>query len=317
MKALLYDRFGPTEVLRLAEQEPPRPAPGEVVVEVAATSVNVIDIRVRKGLMGPLVRKTFPKIPGADIVGVVVRVGEGVSDLRPGEQVFGATDPFRGGAFAEQVAVPARQLAPLPPGLPVEQAATLPIAGLAALTAMRDLARLRAGDRVLVHGGSGAVGLFAIQIARRLGARVTAVSGAAGLDAMREAGADTVLDYRTPVGAAPQGPFEAILDASGAMPYARGAALLTPAGRLVEPSPTIPAFLASKIANLLRRRQHLMLQTVPRRAALEEIGAWAAAGTLRCPVAQVFDFAAAVDAIALMERGGVVGKVVVTMRRTA
>jgi NADPH:quinone reductase-like Zn-dependent oxidoreductase len=315
MRALSYDRFGPLDVLHLADLPEPRPGPGQVLVSMRASTVNVIDNRVRAGMMGILVRKTFPKIPGADVAGVVKAMGPGVTGFAIGEEVFGALDPFVGGAFAEAAIVPVAQLAAKPAGLSFEQAATLPIAGNAALTAVRDLGRARQGGRVLVHGGSGAVGLYAIPIAKRLGAHVTAVGGASGVDAMAAAGADIVIDYRKPEGGKLEGPFDLILNASGAMPFAKGEALLAPGGVLVEPSPSIPVVLGSMIGNLFRGRKHRPLMAKPSARNLALLAQWATDGTLRPVIARVFPLADAREALGLMEQGGVVGKVVVTMGR--
>lgn len=313
MKALAYDRFGGLDVLHDAELPTPPLAKGHVLVCVRASSVNVIDNRVRSGMMGPLASKTFPRVPGADIAGTVLQVGEGVAGLEVGDAVFGAVDPLKGGAFAEIAAVPASQLAVKPGSLSFETAASLPIAGIAALRSMRDLGQVKSGAKVLVHGGSGAVGLFAIQIARRLGAHVTAVAGAAGQAAMRDAGADVVIDYRKPDAmAALAGPCDVILNASGAAPYARARGMLSATGRLIEPSPTIPLVIGSKIANLFRRRRHLALLARPDRADLELLAGWIVDGALKTTIAMSFPLAQARDALSAMERGGVVGKVVIS-----
>lgn len=313
MKALAYDRFGALDVLHVADLPDPTMRPGEVMVALRASSANVIDNRVRSGRIGPpLVSRTFPKIPGADIAGVVLRGGGGVGGWQPGDEVFGAVDPFKGGAFAERVSVPAGQLARKPPSLSFEEAAALPIAGLAALTAMDRLGRVGPGRTVLVHGGSGAVGLFAIQIAKRLGARVTAVAGSGGLAAMQAAGADVVIDYRRQGPETYGAPFDVILNASGALPYAKARPLLARRGVLVEPSPTIPLVIGSKIANLFRARQHQALMTAPRRADLERLAAWVAEGAVRPVIAATVPFAQAGEALAALEAGGLVGKAVVS-----
>lgn len=317
MKALAYDRFGSLDVLHEAELPTPLLTKGHVLVAVRASSVNVIDNRVRNGMMGPLVNKKFPKVPGADLAGIVRQVGEGVTCLKVGDVVFGAVDPFKGGAFAEVAAVPESQLALKPADLSFEAAASLPIAGIAALTSTRDLGQVKAGSKVLVHGGSGAVGLFAIQIAKRLGGHVTAVAGTAGIAAMRDAGADVVIDYsKQDVAATSTGSYDVILNASGALPYAKARALLADAGRLIEPSPNIPLVIGSKVANPFRRRQHLALMAKPSRSDLELLASWVADGTLKPTIAMTLSLSQARDALATMERGGVVGKVIVSPMST-
>lgn len=164
------------------------------------------------------------------------------------------------------------------------------------------------------HGASGAVGLFAVAIAKHMGAHVTAVAGTGGIAAVMDAGADHVIDYRTQGGQAFTTKFDVILNASGQMPYAKAKPLLTATGRLIEPSPTIPLLIGATIANLFRRRQHKALITIPRRADLDALSAMIAGGTLHPTIARTYPFAEAKQAFAAMEKGGVVGKLVVTIR---
>lgn len=311
MKAIAYDRFGGSEVMHIAELPAPVAGDHDVVVAVEARSINLIDVRVRSGMMGPLVNKRFPKVPGADFAGTVVSVGGGVNSVKPGDRVFGAADPFKGGSFAERVSVPATQVAPMPAGLTAADAAVLPIAGLAALFSMRDLGKVEAGQKVLVHGATGPVGHNAVQLAKLMGAQVTAVGGA-GLETAQQLGADAVIDYRTGAGVPANSRFDVILNASGKMPFAIGKAHLTPRGRLIEPSPTIPVFIGSKLGNLLRSQKHLVLTTQPRSADLAYLGKLVVDGKLKPVIANTFNFNDALAAFAMVERGGAVGKVLVT-----
>lgn len=313
MKALAYDRFGGIDVLRIADLPRPKPAPGEVLVAMRASSINVIDSRVRNGAMGLLVRKTFPKVPGADIAGVVVEPALGVEGLTVGDEVFGAVDPMKGGAFAEYVSVDAGQLAIKHPSLSFEEAAAVPIAGLAALSAMRDLGRVEHGAKVLIHGASGAVGLFAIQIAKRLGAHVVAVAGTSGVDAAWAAGADQVIDYRKQDGQTFETTFDVIFDASGRMPFRIGRTYLTGRGVLIEPSPTIPLVIGAAIANRFRTTRHRMLMTKPRRGDLDVLSKMVGDGVLTPTIAETFPLSEARQAFARMEKGGTVGKLIVTI----
>ena len=178
VEGFLYDRFGDASVLHATELPEPAPGDGEILVAIEARSINLVDIRVRSGMLGPLVNKRFPKTPGADFAGTITAVGGSVKDLRVGDRVFGAADPFKGGAFAERIAVPAMHVARLPSALSVADAAALPIAGLAALQSLRDLGGVQPGQTVLIHGATGPVGLYAIQLARLMGGQVTAVGGA-------------------------------------------------------------------------------------------------------------------------------------------
>ncbi len=311
LRALSYDQFGDASVLHFAELPEPGVGDADVLVVIEARSINLIDIRVRSGMLGPLVNKRFPKAPGADFAGTIKAVGGGVKDLKIGDRVFGAANPFRGGAFAERIAVPASQIARLPSALSPSEAAALPIAGLAALQSLRDLGGVKSGQTVLIHGATGPVGLYCVQLVKLMGGRVTAVGGA-GLDTARQSGADVLIDYRSGQSIPSGERFDVILNASGKMPYAIGEAFLKSTGRLIEPSPTIPVFIGSKIGNLFRSRKHMVLATQVLRADLDYLAKVVGEGALKPVIAATFPFNDALAAFALVERGGVVGKVVVT-----
>jgi NADPH:quinone reductase-like Zn-dependent oxidoreductase len=313
MRALSYDQFGSIDVLHLSELPCPSAGPNQVLVETRASSINVIDSRVRNGVMGPLVNKRFPKVPGADLAGVVVELGAGADEFKVGDTVFGAVDPFKGGAMAQYVAVPTNQLAHKPVSLSFEQAAALPVAGLAALVALRDLGRMQPRDHVLIHGASGPVGLYAIQIARIIGAQVTAVVGTQGVELARSLGAEQIVDYRKEDLRSHAGPFDIVLNASGKLPYGAATPFLKPKGRHIEPSPSIPAVIGSMLANLFRQQKHLMLMTKPSRSGLQALAGWVAEDKLHPIIAEQYamqDFAAA---FALAERGATSGKVVLRL----
>lgn len=311
MKALIYRQFGTAERLKI-ESVPAPPAPEDgVVVAMCASSLNVIDIRSLKGLMAPFVNGKFPRIPGTDIAGVVSATGARAAKFQVGDRVFGATNAFKGGAFADFVALPESALTATPSFLSDEEAAALPTTGLAALYALRDLGRTRPGDHVLIYGSSGAAGLYAIQVARVLGARITAVSGTAGVEKSRGFGADEVIDYRAgPVSLARK--FDVIVDFSGRFPFRVARPHLTPAGRFIEASPSIPKCLGSLLANPFRRQKHLMLQTVAHAKDLDVLVSWVEAGQLKVTIAKSYPMAEAAKAFVEHDKGGVVGKIVIT-----
>ena len=199
MKAIVQTRYGAPEVLEFTTVDDPVAGDDEVLVQVCAASVNAYDWHVMRGdpylarlmigLRGPRTR-----IRGRDVAGRVVATGRNVTRFSPGDEVFGDLGA-RNGTFAEYVAVPAGQLAHKPAGLTFEQAAAVPLAGNTALIALRDVADVQAGQRVLVNGASGGVGTFAVQLAKAYGASVTAVCGTRNVELVRELGADHVVDY--------------------------------------------------------------------------------------------------------------------------
>ncbi len=202
MRAYVSRRYGGPEVMHLEEVAEPIPGENEVLIDVRGVSVNPYDWHYLRG-MPKLTRLSAgllrPKraIIGADLAGVVVAVGPKVTRFRPGDEVFGACTHGERmlGAFAQRVCATQDQLAEKPVGISFDEAATLPIAGLTALQALRDGGRLRAGQRVLVNGASGGVGTYAVQIAKAFGAHVTGVSSAGNHDMVRSIGADEMIDY--------------------------------------------------------------------------------------------------------------------------
>jgi len=197
MKALVYERYGPPDVLELREVDKPVVGDDEVLVRVHATSVNPVDwhtmtgtpylVRLESGL-----RKPKREVLGVDFAGAVEAVGRNVHRFQPGDEVFGARD----GAFAEYVCVREdRAVALKPANVTFEQAAAVPVAALSALQGLRDKGQIQQGQKVLINGGSGGVGTFAVQIAKSFGAEVTGVCSTRNVDTVRSIGADHVIDY--------------------------------------------------------------------------------------------------------------------------
>jgi NADPH:quinone reductase-like Zn-dependent oxidoreductase len=235
----VQDRFGPPDVLEIRDVPRPEPGPGEVLVRVRAASVNPADwhlmrgrpyiARLDAGSMGR--RRPASAIRGRDLAGHVEAVGTGVQDLRPGDEVYGESD--RNGAFAEYVAVSAGTIARKPANLTFAQAAAVPLAANTALQALRDEARVQPGQRVAINGASGGVGTFAVQIARILGAEVTAVCSARNHDLVRRLGAAHVVDYTTEDIAAGPERYDVLLSLGGTRGPRDLRRALTPEGTLV------------------------------------------------------------------------------------
>jgi hypothetical protein len=312
MKVITYGRFGDTSVLEAAEVPVPDTGKRGLLVKVHAASVNVIDSRTRRGEMSPFVNKKFPKIPGVDFAGTIVAVGTDVVHSKIGDAIYGAVNPFQGGAFAEFVAVGEDAVAPKPQRLSFEEAAGVPLAGLAGLYSLRELGKVQRGQDVLIYGSSGGVGLAAIQLAKYFGARVTTVCGTAGVGTSRELGADLALDYKKGPVRFP-GKFDVILEFSSRFAFDTARAHLKPSGRFVEASPTIPKFLGSMLANLFRKQKHLMLTAEAKRADLEFLSSLVETGRLNPVIAKVFPMESAREAFDYQESGGAIGKTVVSL----
>ena len=232
MKAIVQDRYGSADVLHLRELDTPAIGDRDVLVRVRASAVHAGDWHMMTGLpylirfMGFGIRRPKVAVRGSDVAGVVAAVGKDVRQLRPGDEVFGWCD----GSLAEYARAPEGNFLPKPARLTFEQAAAVPISGIAALQGLRDSGRLKSGQRVLVTGAAGGVGSFAIQIAKAFGAEVTGVCSSGKVDLVRSLGADEVIDY-TRQGSGQR--YDLILDTAGRRPLRIMRRLLKPAGTLV------------------------------------------------------------------------------------
>ena len=197
MKAVRFHDYGDAGVLRYEDAEQPVPGAGEVRIRVAATSFNPVDDGIRGGyLQGPF-PVTLPHIPGIDVAGTVDALGEGVEGVAVGDAVIAFVSMIADGAAAEYAIVPAELLAPAPTSIPLADAAALPMVGLTAWQALFDDAGLAAGQRVLINGAGGAVGGYAVQLAKRAGAHVIATASPRSAGRVRSAGADEIIDHTT------------------------------------------------------------------------------------------------------------------------
>ncbi|MFF2122567.1 NAD(P)-dependent alcohol dehydrogenase [Kitasatospora sp. NPDC058184] len=313
MKAVLYDRYGGPDVLYTGRVPRPEPARGEVLVKVRAFSVNGGELAVRSGRLRLLSGRTFPKRVGLDFTGEVAAPGAGVTRLAAGDRVWGVLGRTSGfGSAAEYVTVPAERVGRLPDGLDPVDAAALPVA-TAVITALRDKAGLRPGERLLVRGAAGGVGNAAVQLGRAYGAEVTALARAASLDFVRGLGAHRAVDHRT-VRSAELGRFDVVLDAVG--PDLRAfRRLLTPDGRMValafdpkRPAATFGYVAASTVHGQSRVR---FFSGDPKWADFDDLARHVAEGKLRPAVDTVFPLEETAAAHRALEAGGVRGKYVV------
>jgi NADPH:quinone reductase-like Zn-dependent oxidoreductase len=197
MKAVRFHEYGDPSVLGHEDVARPEPAAGQVLIEVAATSFNPVDAGIRAGYLRQVFPVALPHIPGVDVAGTIVRLGDGVTRWAVGDEVIGFLPIVPDGAAAEFVAAPADVLAAAPATIPLTTAAALPVAALTAWQALFEHAELRAGQRVLVNGAGGGVGGFAVQLAKQAGAFVIATASPRSADAVRAGGADQIIDYTT------------------------------------------------------------------------------------------------------------------------
>ena len=327
MKAYTLRSYGSPDQLELADVATPVPAAGEVLVRVRATSVNPYDWHCLRGepyvarLMpgGPGLRSPKLLIPGCDMAGEVEAVGSGVTGFRPGDGVFAVLEQ---GGFAEYVSVPERLLARKPENLSYEQAAAVPMAGITALLAVRDVGRAGPGQRVLVNGASGGVGTFAVQIARALGAGVDAVCRARNADLVRSIGATGVIDYASEDFTRGRRRYDLLIDIAGSRtavacrrvlaPKATMVIVGGPAGRWIQPA----GHVFSALALGPRVSQRIALAnavTCAKQEILTALTALIEDGAVTPVIDRTYAFAEIPEAVAYQEQGHASGKVVVTI----
>lgn len=308
MRAVAYHRFGEPDVLAVEDLPAPRPEPGEVTVRVHAAGLNPKDVLVRKGKFERMSGRGFPRIPGYDFAGVV-EAAPSDSDLRPGDEVYGMVQSWRGGTCAEVVCLPADELAPKPTTLSMNEAAGAPLAALTALQALRDELQLQAGDRILINGASGGVGSFAVQIARLLGARVVAVCSERNVERMKALGAHEVVDYGA-VDPLTTGPYDLVFDVFGNRPYLQSRRALRKAGRYCTTVPRPSAIVAEALGRLRLQRRLRLVIVQSRRRDLEVLTDWFERGHLSSPIDRVLPMHAAAEAHAYIETKRAQGKVI-------
>ncbi|UCH28444.1 MAG: NAD(P)-dependent alcohol dehydrogenase [Myxococcales bacterium] len=311
MRAVVIDRYGGPEVLRLATVPRPVPQRGQVLVRTRFIGVNPKDIIVRKGKFQVATGKKFPLIVGHDIAGEVVEAGLG-ADLEEGDLVYGMINDFAGRAYAEYAAVDCQQVARAPSTIGLEVAAAVPLASQTALQALRDDARLQPGQSVLINGASGGVGVFAVQIAKILGARVTAVCSHRNVELVKELGADEVIDYGQTELLNLGEHFNVIFDVFGNYHFEKMKHLLTPRGIYVHTIPSARVF--KDVARTFVRRQRAKLVIVrSRREQLEWLRQHIDGGRLRVVVDRTFPLGDVAEAHRYMETKRARGKVVLAV----
>ncbi|MFD3588689.1 NAD(P)-dependent alcohol dehydrogenase [Streptomyces sp. NPDC058683] len=331
MKAIVQERFGPPDVLRMADIAPPEVGAGQVLVRVRAAAVNPYDWHMLRGdpyvarLMGG-VGLTRPKsrVAGIDAAGEVTAVGAGVDGLRVGDEVLG----FCTGAFAEYARTTADRLVPKPAGLTFEEAAAVPMAAVTALRGIRTVGRVAAGQRVLVNGAGGGVGTFAVQIAAALDAEVTGVCSTRNVDLVRSLGAAHVVDHTREDFTDRGERYDVILDNVGNRPPGRLRWALTPHGILVANGGGSPGRLFGAVGAILRLvaidavvRQRLrpILPAVPDGPVHQDllaVAALVAAGRLTPVVDRTYPLADTAAGVRHVEGGHARGKTVITVSAT-
>ncbi|MEV1071580.1 NAD(P)-dependent alcohol dehydrogenase [Micromonospora parva] len=316
MRAVVYDRYGSPDALRIADLPTPSPAARQVLVKIVATSVNLSDWEALRG--SPLyariggLRSPARRTLGSDIAGRVEAVGSAVTRFRPGDEVYGDNLMLKGG-FAEYAIAPESVLARKPAALTFAEASAIPQAGA---IARQGTAGAVAGSRVLINGAGGGSGAFAIQLAKRLGAQVTGVDNAGKLDFMRSVGADEVIDYRSR-DFTRGGPYDLILDLVAYRSVFAYHRALAPGGRYRCVGGSVPAVLrvltVGAMAGRLSNRRLGVLAVREGPAHFEPVADLCVAGDLGIHIDRAFTLDETPEALAHVGEGRALGKVVVSV----
>jgi NADPH:quinone reductase-like Zn-dependent oxidoreductase len=333
VKAFVVDRHQKQAALRLADMPTPEPRKDEVLVEVHAAGVNLLDAKIRGGEFKLILPYRLPLVLGHDVAGVVVKVGMRVRQFKVGDEVYARADDLRIGTFAEFVAVKEASLALKPRGLTMEEAASIPLVGLTAWQALVEKAGLNKGQKVFIQAGSGGVGSFAIQLAKHLGATVATTTSATNVALVKRLGADVVIDYKTQDFEDVLRDYDVVLNSQDGKTLEKSLRVLKRGGELISISgPPDPEF-GKEIAapGFVRLVMRLLSSGVRRKAQqlgvgysflfmkasgsqLREITRLIEAGAIRPVMDRVFPFSSTNEALAYVEAGRAKGKVVVRLK---
>lgn len=315
MKAIVRHRYGGPEELELADVDRPTPGPGEVLVQVRASSVSIGDWYWLTGhptLMRAAwgIRRPKGHVPGRDMAGVVEAVGPGVTRLKAGDEVYGEVD---WGAHAEYVVTSAAKITRKPANLTFEEAAAVPIAGVTSLQGLRDAGRLQPGGHVLVNGASGAVGSFAVQIGKALGAEVTGVCSTRNLERVRSLGADHVIDYTQADFTDGEPRYDLIFDLAGSRSIRACRRVLRPGGVYVSSVGRLGWIARAVVLTITSRGGVVMFAAKESTADLETLRGLIEDGTVRPVIDRTFSLDTAADAFRAQGQGHAQGRTVISV----
>jgi NADPH:quinone reductase-like Zn-dependent oxidoreductase len=333
MKAFILDRYGSADRVRAGEMPVPELREDDVLVQVHAAGVNLLDSKVRSGEFKSFLKYRLPLVLGHDVAGVVVSVGSRVRRFKPGDEVYSRPADGRIGAFAEFIAINEEDVASKPKALTMEEAASIPLVGLTAWQALIERASLKQGQKVLIHAGSGGVGTFAIQLAKHVGATVATTTSTDNVDLVRSLGADVLIDYKKEDFADVLRDYDVVLHSLDKVTLEKSLRVLKPGGQLISISGPpdaafarsigaswglrmIMGFLSYGIRARAKRRQaqYSFLFMRANGGQLTEITSLIDDEIIRPVVDRVFPFASTKEAMAYVEGGRAKGKVVVSLR---
>jgi NADPH:quinone reductase-like Zn-dependent oxidoreductase len=311
MKAIVYQKFGNADVLQTIEQPKPTIKADQVLVKVKAFSINPMDWKIRKGEMTLMSGSKFPKYTGADFAGIVEDFGTSVSGFKIGDEVFGVVkDMMKEGVSAEYVAVTSSLIWKKPSDISFAQAASIPVVGTAAVTALEKMGDINAQTSILVNGATGGFGMVLLQLLKQRGANVTAVTSTKGTESAKKWGADSVIDYTKEDVLSHKSTYDIVIDLSGKMGYKNARQIMKSRSLFLIPTPKPIEIPISFFKNLFTTKKHLVVLASPS-TKYTDILLDAIKNGLEIEVNKVFAFGDYKEAYQYAEQGGYIGKVVV------
>lgn len=333
MKSFLIDRYKKGGALRLGEIPEPEVRANDVLVEIRAASVNLLDNKIRDGEFKLILPYRLPLVLGNDVAGVVVRAGANVRKFKPGDEVYARPDQARIGTFAEYIAIDEADVAMKPDNLTMEEAASIPLVALTAWQVLVERANVQKGQKVLIHAGSGGVGTIAIQLAKHLGAYVATTTSTANVDLVKSLGADVVVDYKKEDFEKVLHGYDVVMNSLGKDTLEKSIAVLKPGGKLISISgPPDPDFARQNGSGWpLRQVMRLLSLGIRRKSKrrgigysflfmtanggqLEKITALIEAGHIRPVMDRIFPFEKTNEALDYIQTGRAKGKVVIAVK---
>ncbi|MGF7042631.1 NADP-dependent oxidoreductase [Mucilaginibacter lappiensis] len=313
MKAIVYQKFGPADVLQTVEQEKPAIKADQVLVKVKAFSINPMDWKIRKGEMTLMSGSKFPKQTGTDFAGMVEETGSAVIGIKKGDEVFGVVkNMMKEGVSAEYVAVTASLVWKKPANISFTQAAAIPVVGTAAVTALEKMGNIRSQTSILVNGATGGFGMFLLQLLKQRGANITAVTSSQGAAYAKKWGANSVKDYKKENVLTQKTTYDFVVDLSGKMGYKSAKQIMKSKALFLNPTPKPIDIPLSLLGNLFRSKKHVVILSNPS-AKNTDVLLRALNNGLEIEVNKVFPFAQYKEAYEYAERGGYMGKVVIAI----
>ncbi|MEE4694862.1 NADP-dependent oxidoreductase [Pseudomonas alliivorans] len=333
MKAFIIDRYGKKAVGRIGERPDLGIGQTDVLIQIHAAGVNMLDVKIRNGEFKPILPYTLPLVLGNDVAGVVVAVGSDVKGFKPGDEVYARPEQERMGSFAELICLHEESVALKPAHLTMVQAASVPLVALTAWQVLVETAKVKKGQRVLIHAGSGGVGTIAIQLAKHLGAFVATTTSTQNVEWVKALGADVVIDYKTQHFESLLQGYDVVLNSLGSDELEKSLNVLKPGGHLISISgPPTPAFAEQqKLNRVLKQVMRLLSYGIRKKARkqgvaysfvfmrasgaqLKEVTRLIEAGIIKPILDRTFAFQQTADALAYVEQGRAKGKVVVQLR---